>query len=79
MNAARRWLAKKQGVTESEVAPILAGVEIPDPVFFCSIETASLVNIFVTVNINYDVTQNYVTGIPKEIGTSARNASTGRS
>ncbi|KAK4016807.1 hypothetical protein OUZ56_031775 [Daphnia magna] len=42
MNAARRWLAKKQGVTESEVAPILAGVEIPDPVFFCSIETASL-------------------------------------
>ncbi|XP_046440167.1 ribosome-releasing factor 2, mitochondrial-like [Daphnia pulex] len=43
MNAARRWLAKKQGVSEAEVAPILAGVEIPDPVFFCSIETASLV------------------------------------
>lgn len=43
MNAARRWLAKKQGVAETTVAPILAGVEIPDPVFFCSIETASLV------------------------------------
>jgi hypothetical protein len=46
MNAARRWLAKKQGVSEAEVAPILAGVEIPDPVFFCSIETASLVNTY---------------------------------
>ncbi len=43
MNAARRWLAKKQGVPEGEVAPILAGVEIPDPVFFCSVETTSLV------------------------------------
>ena len=48
MNAARRWLAKKQGVSEAEVAPILAGVEIPDPVFFCSIETASLVTIAVS-------------------------------
>jgi len=43
VNAARRWQAKKQGVAESEVAPILAGVEVPEPVFFCSIETASLV------------------------------------
>lgn len=43
VNSARRWLAKKQGVPESDVAPILAGVEVPEPVFFCSIETASLV------------------------------------
>ena len=54
MNAARRWLAKKQGVSEAEVAPILAGVEIPDPVFFCSIETASLVTMsYVSVLTNY--------------------------
>lgn len=43
MNAARRWLAKKQGKAEADVDPILAGIKIPDPVFFCSIEPASLV------------------------------------
>lgn len=47
MNAARRWLAHKQGVAEADVAPILAGVKIPDPVFFCSIETVSLVGIYI--------------------------------
>lgn len=43
MNAARKWLAEKRRVKEIDVEPILAGVEIPDPVFFCSIEPASLV------------------------------------
>lgn len=43
MNTARHWLAKKKGVPESEMSPVLAGVQIPEPVFFCSIETSSLV------------------------------------
>lgn len=42
-NAARRSLARERNVPESEVAPVLAGVVVPDPVFFCSIETASQV------------------------------------
>ena len=45
-NTARRWLAKKKNVSEAEVAPILAGVQIPDPVFVCSLEPASLVIYF---------------------------------
>ena len=59
MNAARRWLAKKQGVPEAEVAPILAGVEIPDPVFFCSIETTSLVCTFVSAESNITLRNSY--------------------
>lgn len=42
MNTARRWLAEKKGVAEKDISPILAGVLIPQPVFFCSIETSSL-------------------------------------
>ena len=44
MNTARRWLAEKKGVAEKDISPILAGVLIPQPVFFCSIETSSLVS-----------------------------------
>lgn len=43
MNTARRWLAQKKDVPESEMSPVLAGVQIPEPVFFCSIEPSSLV------------------------------------
>jgi len=42
MNTARHWLAQKKSVPESEMSPVLAGVQIPEPVFFCSIETSSL-------------------------------------
>ena len=43
MNSARKWLAKRNGIPEEEVAPVLAGVHVPDPVFFCSIEPSSMV------------------------------------
>jgi hypothetical protein len=79
MNAARRWLAKKQGVSEAEVAPILAGVKIPDPVFFCSIETTSLVNMsYLFILTSYLIQQDYICalGLSKEIGTCFGNAST---
>jgi len=38
-------LSKKLGDSIA-VEPILSGVHIPEPVFFCSIEPASLVNEF---------------------------------
>lgn len=44
MNTARRWLAQKKDVPESEMSPVLAGVQIPEPVFFCSIEPSSLMH-----------------------------------
>jgi len=48
--AARCWLAARQGVAEADVAPVLAGVQVPDPVFFCSIEPSSLVRLSLSSN-----------------------------
>lgn len=47
MNAARSWMATKRNVAEKEIAPVLAGIEIPDPVFFCSIEPPSMVTCWI--------------------------------
>jgi elongation factor G len=48
-NSSIRWLAKKQGIPESEAVLALAGVQVPDPVFFCSIEPSSLVGFYLNL------------------------------
>ncbi len=44
-SAVARKLGKKRGALEgsTEQSAVLTGVSIPEPVFFCSIEPASLV------------------------------------
>ena len=47
-SSARRKLAKL--FSEEEIRPVLTSVEVPEPVFFCSVEPASLV-IFSSIHV----------------------------